>query len=36
MTGYRTVQIGLIVDGAGVHDGFAGASYHSIQVIEGK
>src|SRR5271167_4789177 len=33
MIGYKIIQIRLMVDGAGVHDGFTKLSYHSIQVI---
>src|ERR1022692_4839968 len=31
--GYRIIQIRLIVEGAGVHEGFAKLLYQSIQVI---
>src|SRR4051812_24660660 len=33
MIGQRIVQIRLIVDGAGVHDGFTSELDHSIQVM---
>ncbi len=33
MIGYRIIQIRLMVDGEGVHDGFTKLLYHSIQVI---
>jgi hypothetical protein len=31
--GYKIIQIRLMVEGAGVHDGFTSELYHSIQVM---